>query len=238
MSDFYNQQTAKHYSAYRPPLHKIILKRVLTESQHFSDGLDIGCGTGYSAIALANYCSNVIGIDPSQSMLDRATRHPKIKYLKGSGEDVPLAEDSVDVVTLAGSLFYMDVNVVASELQRVCRKDAVIIPYDFRILLDDILATLSISQQKSDLEYDHTLNFSGQSGFEEITVRQEQIKLELVGDQLAHLLLSEYHLYDKFCSKYSTENPFGDLKDSLVKAGNHFVIKADIFYSKYRLGKN
>lgn len=235
MNSDYNQPTAAHYSAYRPPLHDIILKRVLANSSAFSNGLDIGCGTGYSAIALATYSRNVLGIDPSQSMLDRATDHPKIKYVKASGEKIPLPDHSVDIVTLAGSLFYMNLNVVGSEIKRVCRKGALVVSYDFKILLDDVLESLSVSQKENELEYDYRLNFSGQEGFEEILVKQEQINLELLGDQLAHVLLSEPHLYEKFCDKYSTEKPFKRLVESLVKSGNHFFVKTDLFYSKYQL---
>lgn len=233
--NLYNKAVASHYASYRPPLHKIILKKVLSGDPSFSAGLDIGCGTGYSTLALTIYCSNVIGIDPSQSMLDRAADHPKIEYVKGSGEEIPLADDSVDIVTLAGSLFYMNVNRVGSEIKRVCKQDAHVIPYDFKILLDDVLESLSVSQYENDLEYDYSLNFSGQEGFEEILVKEEQINLELLGDQLAHILLSEPHLYKKFCDKYSTEKPFKRLEESLVKSGNHFFVKTDLYYSKYQL---
>jgi len=54
--------------------------------EFFRVGLDAGCGTGHSAVALAKYCERVFGLDPSQSMLDVAQRHPKIAYLKGSGD--------------------------------------------------------------------------------------------------------------------------------------------------------
>src|SRR5690625_4484968 len=68
----YDANAAAHYAAYRPPLHAMILGRVLTGNASFDIGLDIGCGTGYSAVALAKYCKFVYGIDPSPSMLNRA----------------------------------------------------------------------------------------------------------------------------------------------------------------------
>lgn len=235
MSELYNEPSAKHYSAFRPPLHNIILEQALKNSSQFSDGLDIGCGTGYSARALSEFCSRVVGIDPSQSMLDRADQHSNIKYIKGSGEQIPLPEDSVDIITFAGSLFYTDLKKVAIEIRRVGRKNARIISYDFKLILDDILSSLSIPVEVNDSDYDHTINFSGQNDFEELAIRQKQISLELLGDQLAHVLLSEHHLYKKFCAKYSADDPFDALKKSLVKSDNHFFIKANIYYSVYRL---
>ena len=61
MSEEYDEAIAYHYDAYRPPLAEVILSQVLGEDERFQDRLDIGCGTGYSAIALAKYCSQVYG---------------------------------------------------------------------------------------------------------------------------------------------------------------------------------
>ncbi|MDZ7718847.1 MAG: class I SAM-dependent methyltransferase [Balneolaceae bacterium] len=233
----YNHAIAAHYAAYRPSLHSTILEKVLPEDPMFLKGLDVGCGTGYSTLALAKYCSNVIGIDPSQSMLDRATEYPNVKYVEGSGEEIPLPDDSIDIVTLAGSLFYINLNKAASEIRRVCRKEAVIIPYDFKIQLNETLALLGLDHQTTKKEYDHTVNFSGVDGFKEIVNKQDQINIECTGAQLAHLLLSDPNRYNRIAKKFETENPFRKLKESLIKSGNHFFVKANLFYSKYHLGE-
>ena len=233
--DSYTEKIASHYATYRPPLHSIILKKVLAGSSGFQNGLDIGCGTGYSTIALADYCSTVVGIDPSQSMLERSVEHPRVNYLKGLAENIPLQDHSVDIVTFAGSLFYVDLKKVSSEMKRICKKDAVIIPYDFEILVDEPLSLLEIDLEETDTKYDHTINFSGMDGFEEIVNKEEQVNIECTGTQLAHLLLSDPHQYDRIAEKYRAENPFEKLRESLVKSGNHFFIKANLFYSKYHL---
>lgn len=167
-------------------------------------------------------------------MLDRAIKHKKINYLIGSGEKIPLHGHSIDIITLAGSLYYSDVKQTASEVRRVCKKEAIVILYDFKILFGDIIESLSIHKEENDLEYDHTANFSAHKEFEEIIVTLEEINLECLGDQLAHMLLSEHHLYTKFADKYSNKDIFVKLKSELVKSGNHFFIKANIYYSLYR----
>jgi ubiquinone/menaquinone biosynthesis C-methylase UbiE len=106
MTGDYNRAIATQYSSYRPPLHEMILDRVLSNEETFSNGLDVGCGTGYSAVALAKYCRRVYGVEPSQSMLDEAMPHAKITYLKGAGDGMPIPGNSIDVVTFAVSLFY------------------------------------------------------------------------------------------------------------------------------------
>ncbi len=107
MKHEYSNSIAKHYAAYRPALHKEILLRLIHPDECFRNGIDIGCGTGYSTIALAEYCDKVIGLDPNKAMLDQATKHPKISYVKGVGDDLKiLGQDQFDVVSFAGSLLY------------------------------------------------------------------------------------------------------------------------------------
>lgn len=235
MNAYYNQTTAHHYAAYRPPLHSMILDRVLGDHSTFKQGLDVGCGTGYSTLALANYCKTVTGIDPSQSMLARSLQHPGVNYLQGSAEEIPLPDHSIDIATFAGSLFYTDRNQVSVEIRRVCKTDALIIPYDFEVLFDEPINLLDLDDPQTETEYDHTINFSGMDDFKEIISKQEQVTIECTGIQLAHLLLSNADRYDKIAEKYETKNPFDKLKETLTKSGNHFFVKANLFYSKYQL---
>ena len=52
-SEHYDSFTAMHYAAYRPPLHEVILDKTIEGK--FDLGLDVGCGTGTSSIALASF---------------------------------------------------------------------------------------------------------------------------------------------------------------------------------------
>lgn len=231
----YNHSISHHYAAYRPPLHSIILEKVLSEDSMLAMGLDVGCGTGYSTLALAKYCITVTGIDPSQSMLSRSVQHPGVNYLQGSAEEIPLPDHSIDIATFAGSLFYTDRNQVSVEIRRVCKTDALIIPYDFEVLFDEPIILLDLDHPQTETEYDHTINFSGMDGFKEMISKQEQAAIECTGTQLAHLLLSDADRYDKIAEKCGTEKPFKNLEEILIKAGNHFFVKANLFYSKYQV---
>ena len=66
----YDKITAFHYASYRPPLHSKILKRCLVD-RFYDSGLDIGCGTGQSSIALSDFCNRVVGIDSSSEMISK-----------------------------------------------------------------------------------------------------------------------------------------------------------------------
>ena len=80
MSNDYDNITAYHYSVYRPALHLPILESCL-EGKYFEKGLDIGCGTGHSSIALANFCNEIVGLDPSSDMLNKTIFDKKVNYL-------------------------------------------------------------------------------------------------------------------------------------------------------------
>ncbi|MGB5555068.1 MAG: class I SAM-dependent methyltransferase, partial [Flavobacteriaceae bacterium] len=80
MSNDYDEITANHYLAYRPPLHDIILKKCLKNLERRKKGLDIGSGTGHSALALVEFCDEVIGIEPSLAMRKIALPHIQIQY--------------------------------------------------------------------------------------------------------------------------------------------------------------
>ena len=236
MSEHYNQVVANHYSSYRPPLHKMILEFVLSSEDVFNKGLDVGCGTGYSTVALAEYCVQVYGVDPSQPMLEEARPHKKITYQQGSGEDLPLADKSVDVVTFAGSLFYAKPELLIKELKRVCQKGALVIPYDFEVLLDDVLLQCDINLEKTASDYDHRINFSNRADFIEITVGNEQINLDVTASELAHILLSSSRRYEAFVEKYDVSDPFIILVRELERVyGQQCLLKVNTYFSKYQL---
>src|SRR5690625_1897326 len=158
LSHAYNDRLAEHYSAYRPPLHAKILERILPAKARFAKGADIGCGTGYSSIALANYCDHVVGIEPSQAMLDQAKPQRDISYLLGSAEDIPLADNSVDIITYAGTLFYTDVRRAAQSLCRIQRTPALVIVYDFSVIFEPFIDAHKLVIEPQNTSYNHYYN--------------------------------------------------------------------------------
>ncbi len=213
----------------------MILRRVLSGEEIFDQGLDVGCGTGYSAIALAHYCAHIYGIDPSQSMLQEARPHPKITYQPGTGEDLPLPDKSVDVATFAGSLFYAKSPLLIKELKRVCRNHALIIPYDFEVLVADTLLRCGLKPETVGADYDHEINFSGHADFVELIRGKEQINLEVTSVELAHILLASADSYEAFIEKYKGADPFPILLRELESMKEPHNLKVNIYFSKYQL---
>lgn len=233
----YDSTAAAHYAAYRPGLHPMILRRVFTQNVLFDAGLDIGCGTGYSAVALAEYCSHVYGVDPSPSMLSRAMAHERVDYLSGTAEHIPLSSNSVDIITFAGSLFYADVGATGEEIRRVAREGATVVVYDFEILLEQVVRQYGIDPQANGSDYDHRTNLSGVPGFVELVVRSERVGLPMAPTEMAHVLLSDSQRYDQFAMKYGGAELFETLVEELQSTYARVVAEADLYYSTYRLMK-
>ena len=69
------------------------------------DAADIACGTGRLSAMLCELGHRVVGIDPSEAMLDRArAKGIPAKFHVGSFDALPLADASVDLVTCALAL--------------------------------------------------------------------------------------------------------------------------------------
>jgi ubiquinone/menaquinone biosynthesis C-methylase UbiE len=66
---------------------------------------DVGAGTGSSSLALARFARQVIGIEREAAMLHQALQKPRVSeaqqvtFLSGDALALPLADNSVDVVT-------------------------------------------------------------------------------------------------------------------------------------------
>jgi ubiquinone/menaquinone biosynthesis C-methylase UbiE len=92
--------------------------------------LDLGSGSGRFTPGLAEeFQGPVYGVEPSDQMRETAERgaaHPAVTYLKGSAEDIPLPEASVDGVLMFLSFHHFPDQLKAlQEVHRVLRPGGV-----------------------------------------------------------------------------------------------------------------
>jgi SAM-dependent methyltransferase len=102
--------------------------------------LDIGCGTGRSVVGFAehlDHARNIIGLDPFDEEIilgnspSLATRNAEraaldLEVLRADGTEIPIATDSVDVVTIVQVLHDLPeaaANGILDEAARICRPD-------------------------------------------------------------------------------------------------------------------
>lgn len=88
--------------------------------------VDLGCGTGRFSEPLAEeFRVRVIGLDPSQKMLDLARqklRSNRVTFQAASAQSLPLAKDSIDMVFMSMVFHHFDNPAeVAKECRRVLR---------------------------------------------------------------------------------------------------------------------
>jgi 2-polyprenyl-6-hydroxyphenyl methylase/3-demethylubiquinone-9 3-methyltransferase len=103
-----------------------VLRRELPE-QPSARVLDLGCGGGLVAEALAERGIEVLGVDASLPSLAAARRHAassgaRVAYAAGAAARLPLADGSVDAVVAADVLEHVaDLDAVLREVARVLR---------------------------------------------------------------------------------------------------------------------
>ncbi len=91
--------------------------------------LDYGCGSGDDSIMIANRGGNVIGVDISPELIELAGKRlaahnlgDKAEFRIGSAHDLPLEDESVDVVFGMAILHHLDLDLASKEVFRVLKK--------------------------------------------------------------------------------------------------------------------
>jgi len=89
--------------------------------------LDLGCGGGFMAEALARRGAKVIGVDPSAPAIEAGREHAKaagldIDYRVGTGEAIPAPDESLDCVVVVDVFEHVaDLVIVLDEIRRVLK---------------------------------------------------------------------------------------------------------------------
>jgi ubiquinone/menaquinone biosynthesis C-methylase UbiE len=90
--------------------------------------LDYGSGSGEDTLLLAARGAHVVSMDLSESLIRLAQRRLQVnnisgnvKFLTGSGHNIPLRDESVDVVFGIAILHHLDLALASAEVHRVLR---------------------------------------------------------------------------------------------------------------------
>ncbi len=125
--NFWTESSAvRRYRDARPYFHPVVMKMIrrkldLKGRQKLPSGLDVGCGTGQSTIALLDVVERAIGIDSSDEMLAHAERHKRVDYMPGSAEQMPVPDNSAEIVTASLAVHWFDLPAFLAESARVLR---------------------------------------------------------------------------------------------------------------------
>lgn len=242
MAREYDQITAIHYAAFRPSLHLPILRECLEKGKGHSLGLDVGCGTGQSSIALTDFCEKVIGIEPSEEMLEKTIPHPKVSYSRYKRKSFEFSDHFFDLITFAGSLYYGKSQQLLDEVIRVAKDDSKIIVYDFELALDSMFKMLDVEPTFGpDLDYDHLVNFDGLN--QEHLILEKKFngffQLEISILNISYLLLSSKDDYNLLLRSFGKENLYHTVSKKLRSTirSESACIDAKTYSTVYRIKK-
>ena len=126
---------AAGYASARPPVHPLVIARVCQDlgwTLPVARALDLGCGAGLSTGPLVGLARHCVGLEPAASMLRwTGTTAPGASFVVAAAEQLPFPDESVDVITAAGSLNYTALDAALAEARRVLVPTGVLIAYDF-----------------------------------------------------------------------------------------------------------
>jgi ubiquinone/menaquinone biosynthesis C-methylase UbiE len=229
----YTAAVAQHYAAYRPPLHCLLLETALGQQQ-YEAGLDIGCGTGHSSRELTQFCQLVTGIDLHEEMLHNAPAYPNVRYAIFNGQQIPFPDQTFEIITFAGSLYYAKSVGMRNETLRVGKPEGLVLTYDFAVLLEPFLKALGITLPETATGYNHRENFDDMPHHHLQKVEEKQWDTAVATQwvNIAHLLLAEHAVFPVL--KHIEVTQLADaLEKSFGTDKGHYSAK--LYYSLYQI---
>ncbi len=113
------------YDRYRPRYATASLERMLDYAGNVSSLLDLGCGTGILTRPLRELLPRalIVGADPGNDMLAQAAAAgpASLDWLACRAEQLPFADDSLDLITVAQAAHWFDRPRFHAECSRVLR---------------------------------------------------------------------------------------------------------------------
>jgi SAM-dependent methyltransferase len=146
---FSDREVARLYRHRAPYPDEVLttLRRLLVAPRTI---LDVGAGTGALARRMASFSERVDAVDPSAAMIAEGRAlpggdEPKLKWILGSAEDVPLSPP-YGLITAGASLHWLNLDVALARFREALAPDAVMAVADTEIVhgsyWDELLAII------------------------------------------------------------------------------------------------
>jgi SAM-dependent methyltransferase len=133
MNFFNSQSAAGRYPRGRPYFHPLVVERIrsfLPAAKPIARAVDVGCGTGLSAVALKSIAAEVVGVDAAPEMVALAERRGRVRYALADALRLPFGESEFDLMTLSSAFHWLEREKVLKEAYRVLRPGGWLVVYD------------------------------------------------------------------------------------------------------------
>lgn len=112
-------RVAPAYASSRPGYPEALFDYLASLPLRTALAWDCAAGTGQASIPLASRFNQVIATDISVAMLSQASPHPKVEYRAAPAEASGLADRTVDLLTVAQALHWLELDRFYAEARRV-----------------------------------------------------------------------------------------------------------------------
>jgi len=128
---------AAEYAHYRPHYPPELFAWLAGQTSQHRLALDCATGNGQAAIALAGHYARVVATDASSGQLRHAARVPAVEYRQALAHESGLAAGTVDLVTVAQALHWIDRPLFYGEARRVLAAGGVVAVWCYSLMRCD-----------------------------------------------------------------------------------------------------
>jgi SAM-dependent methyltransferase len=133
MRFFTDLDEAERYARSRPYFHPMAMARAREAKGMEAKvplALDVACGTGLSAVALASLAERVVGFDVSANMLAHAEGHERVRYVRARAEAMPFRSECAPVVACALAFHWLEREPFLRAARRVLQEEGLLFIYN------------------------------------------------------------------------------------------------------------
>ena len=131
--DYFSKQ-AVDYAKYRPRYPVELFEYLARVAPGRERAWDCATGNGQAALGLARFFKQVIATDASNSQLESAARLENVEYRIAKAEQTDIESRSVDLVTVAQALHWLNLEEFYREARRVLKDGGVIAVWSYNLL--------------------------------------------------------------------------------------------------------
>ncbi len=117
---------ARAYAKFRPAYPDALIRFVASTAPGRDLAWDCATGNGQAAVALAPWFRRVVATDASATQLEHARSCPRVEYRLAPEAASGLDPESVDLVTAAQALHWLDLEAFYAEVRRVLKPRGVL----------------------------------------------------------------------------------------------------------------